>query len=262
MACVRPAPLHGWRRRVHTEHVWTTVVTIDVRGADLPAPDVAEVLRACAQFTHDVDSWFSPFRDDSAVCAIRRGELTEADAPAPVPEVLAECRRARDITSGVFDPWGSDTAGFDPSGYVKGWAAGRMAAMVTSAGFANVCVNAGGDVSCRGEQSPGHPWAVGIQHPARRDDVVRVVHARDNAVATSGRYERGEHIFDPTTGGSPRRMLDSATVVGPDAGLADALATALVIAGAYGVRFLREIPEYSAYLISGGRAQMFGPAFA
>ena len=54
-------------------------------------------------------------------------------------------------------------------------------------------------------------------------------------------------------------MLDSATVVGPDAGLADALATALVIAGAYGVRFLREIPEYSAYLISGGRAQMFGP---
>ena len=42
----------------------------------------------------------------------------------------------------------------------------------------------------------------------------------------------------------------------------DALATALVVAGAYGVRFLADLPEWSAYLVSGGRAQMIGPAFS
>lgn len=261
MTGVRAASLGGWQRRVHAEEVWTTVVTVDVRGPDLPKADVAAVLRSCAEFTHDVDRWLSPFRPDSAISAIRRGELTEADAPEAVVEVLAGCRRARDVTGGVFDPWHSGAGGgVDPSGYVKGWAADKMAAMVTAAGFENVCVNAGGDVTCRGEQAPGQPWAIGVQHPWQPDEVVTVVHIRDAAMATSGRYERGDHIVDPTDGAG-RRMLDSATVVGPDGGLADALATALVVAGAYGVRFLADLPGWSAYLVSGGTAQMIGPAF-
>ena len=276
---VRAAALGGWQRRVHAEQVWTTVVTIDVRGPDLAEADVAAVMRSCAEFTHDVDRWLSPFRPDSAISAISRGELAEVDAPEAVMEVLDGCRRARDLTGGVFDPWRSGTGGgVDPSGYVKGWAADQMAGMATAAGFGNVCVNAGGDVVCRGEQAPGQPWAIGVQHPWRRDEVVRVVHVRDGAVATSGRYERGNHIVDParhagsaqsmgeTEGGTRSRltggMLDSATVVGPDGGLADALATALVVAGAYGVRFLADLPEWSAYLVSGGRAQMIGPAFS
>lgn len=270
MTGVRAAALGGWQRRVHAEEVWTTVVTIDVRGPDLPEADVAAVLRSCAEFTHDVDRWLSPFREDSAISAISRGELAEADAPVAVMEVLDRCRRARDLTDGVFDPWrGGVGGGVDPSGYVKGWAADQMAAMVMAAGLENVCVNAGGDVVCRGEQAPGQAWAIGVQHPWRRDEVVRVVHVRDGAVATSGQYERGNHIVDPRHGVAARRAagsptphkLDSATVVGPDGGLADALATALVVAGAYGVRFLADLPEWSAYLVSGGKGQMIGPAF-
>ncbi|MDQ1249307.1 MAG: FAD:protein transferase [Actinomycetota bacterium] len=260
MTGIRPAPLQGWQRQVHTEHVWTTVVTIDVRGPDLPAARVTPLLRACAEFTHDVDRWLSPFRPDSAVSAINRGDLAERDAPAEVVAVLDGCRRARELTGGAFDPWHSGTGRVDPSGYVKGWAADCMAQMVTSAGFANVCVNAGGDITCRGEQAPGMPWAIGLQHPARPDEVVKVVHLRDAAVATSGRYERGDHIVDPALT-APRRMLDSATVVGPDGGLADALATALVVTGAYGVGFLPDTQAWSAYLVTAGRAQLTGPAF-
>jgi thiamine biosynthesis lipoprotein len=50
------------------------------------------------------------------------------------------------------------------------------------------------------------------------------------AVATSGTYERGARLIDPHSG-MPTTRAASATVVGPDLAMADALATALVIAG-------------------------------
>ncbi len=57
-----------------------------------------------------------------------------------------------------------------------------------------------------------------------------MVDVRNAAVATSGRYERGDHVVDPVTG-QPARAADSATVVGPDPGLADAAASAVLVAG-------------------------------
>ena len=39
-------------------------------------------------------------------------------------EVANLCADARDLTDGAFDPW-SVPGSFDPSGYVKGWAASR-----------------------------------------------------------------------------------------------------------------------------------------
>ena len=52
----------------------------------------------------------------------------------------------------------------------------------------------------------------------------------DAAVATSGRYERGDHVLDPRTG-LPATGLASVTVVGPDLAIADAYATAAVVLG-------------------------------
>ena len=49
------------------------------------------------------------------------------------------------------------------------------------------------------------------------------------AVATSGTYERGNHLVNPFT--STASSTASATVTGPDLSLADALATALAVAG-------------------------------
>jgi thiamine biosynthesis lipoprotein len=66
---------------------------------------------------------------------------------------------------------------------------------------------------------------------------------------------------DPRSG---RRQVcvDSATVVGPDAGLADALATAVLLRGAESVAWFAALPEYSLYLISGRSVSFAGPAFA
>jgi len=259
------AALEGWTRFVHAEQVWGTVVTFDVRGPEEIAESrsfasaAGAVVQEAVTFLHDVDSWFSTYRVDTPITALRNGLLELEDMPSVVHSVLDACRRARWLTRGVFDPW-AVPGGVDPSGYVKGWAADVAADLVVGRGFANVSVNAAGDVSCRGYQSPGRPWVVGIRHPDHADQIVRSVVALDEAVATSGCYERGEHIVDPRAG-SFSATLDSATVVGPDGGMADALATALVIAGAEGASWFAQLPGWSAYLVDGAEATFFGPAF-
>jgi len=254
----------SWARYSHAEPVWGTVVTFDVRGPadDTEAFDAVarEAIAEAVGFLHEVDAWFSTYRVDSPVTALRGGLLTMSDMPPVVVSVLDECWRLRGLTDGVFDPW-AVPGGVDPSGYVKGWAADVAADLVGAHELPNVSVNAGGDVTCRGEQAPGDPWVVGIRHPTRRDQVVRTVVALDEAVATSGRYERGEHILDPRTGRAADQ-LESATVVGPDGGMADALATALVVAGPRGSRWFADLPEWSAYLVADGAATYFGPAFS
>jgi thiamine biosynthesis lipoprotein len=266
VATVAFAGLDGWGRLVHAEHVWGTVVTIDVRGPGIGVGDGADDEPPCAaladavSFLHDVDAWFSTFRADSPITALRNGLHELSDMPTVVRDVLDDCERIRLLTNGVFDPW-AVPGGVDPSGYVKGWAADIVAEMLIATGYPNVCVNAAGDVACRGEQSPQTPWHVGIRHPGRADQVVRTIVAIDEAVATSGCYERGAHIMNPHARTS-EMQLDSATVVGPDGGVADALATALVIAGIDGAQWFAELPGWSAYLVASHQATFFGPAFS
>lgn len=247
-----------WQRRTHVEHVWGTVVTFDLRADELP-PDVDAILDDAAAYLHQVDAWFSTYRVDTPITMYRNGLIPLARTPQVVQDVLAACDRARLLTQGAFDPWAVQ-GGVDPSGYVKGWAADQVADQLVAAGVPNVSVNAAGDIACRGEQSPGLPWAIGILNPYDTQQVVQVVHVGDGAVATSGLYERGRHIRNPRTG-SDAVHYDSATVVGPDAGLADALATAALVEGPGAARWFAGLPEWSVYLIKDGQASFFGPAF-
>ena len=261
MSAVRLAGAGSWTRTVHAEEVWGTVVTIEVRG-EHPERDTVlpTVLAAACEWMHQVDRWFSTYRVDSDITALRNCLRTEDSMPPAVRSVLAACRQARRITGGVFDPW-SVPGGVDPSGYVKGWAAGAVADMLVAAGYPNVAVNAAGDLACRGEQAPGQAWAIGILDPADRSSVIEVVSLSDTTIATSGLYERGAHVLDPRTG-TRRVHYDSASVVGPDAGLADALATAVLIAGPACAAWFAALPGWSLYAVQGRTAQWFGPAFA
>ncbi len=247
-----------WQRRVHVEHVWGTAVTFDLRAPELPA-DYEDIVGDAVEYLHQVDAWFSTYRVDSPITMYRNGLITLDRTPAVVRDVLSACQQAKLLTGGAFDPW-AVRGGVDPSGYVKGWAAGQVALQLQAAGIPNVCVNAAGDIACRGEQSPGEPWAIGILNPYDTQQVVQVVRVRDGAVATSGLYERGHHVTDPRT----RRdevHYDSATVVGPDAGLADALATAALVEGPTTAAWFAGRPAWSVYLVKDGQASFFGPAF-
>jgi thiamine biosynthesis lipoprotein len=255
---VKFASLEGWVRETHAEEVWGTVVTFDVRGAALDDGARASINEAVG-FLHQVDEWFSTYRVDSPITALRNGLRSFEQMPEIVQQVLDNCAYIRDLTNGVFDPW-SVAGGVDPSGYVKGWAADIAADLIAAAGYSNVSVNAAGDVSCRGFQSPEKPWVVGIRHPEHALEVIKTASVLNGAIATSGEYERGAHILNPRTK-DHSMALTSATVVGPDGGMADALATAFVIAGAEGVNWFAGLPDWSAYLVQGETAQFFGPAF-
>jgi thiamine biosynthesis lipoprotein len=76
----------------------------------------------------------------------------------------------------------------------------------------------------------GAPWSVGIRHPRRDGALIDSLRVSNQAVCTSGDYERPGHILDPANR-QPASAVASATVVAPSAMLADALATAAFVLG-------------------------------
>ena len=96
--------------------------------------------------------------------------------------------------------------------------------------YRDFCIDAGGDIYFGGRNPRGEPWRVGIRHPRNRDELVDRLQVSDRAVCTSGDYERGAHILDPRDSTAVLRVA-SATVVAPNAMLADALATAAFVLG-------------------------------
>ena len=237
------------------ERMLGTAVGIDVRDRDVDPLALDEA------FAHlrDVEARFSTYRDESEVSRLARGELSEAGCSADVRYVLALCENLRETSGGYFDIQraGRD-GGLDPSGLVKGWSIEGAGEILDRAGGRNFSINAGGDVIARGEPAPGRPWRVGIRHPELADRLAAVLEVRDLAVATSGAYERGEHIRDPHTG-RPPRGLRSVTVVGPSLTYADAYATTAFAMGPDGLAWVARHPGYGVYGITGDGSVRFTP---
>lgn len=106
--------------------------------------------------------------------------------------------------------------------------------------FADVYVEAGGDVYVHGRNPSGGPWRIGIQHPRAQGLLAHTLEVTDTAVCTSGDYERQGHILDARTR-QPVAGLASVTVVAPTAMAADGLSTAAMVLGPErGLAFIRE----------------------
>lgn len=213
-------------RRV--EQVMGLPVSVDVRGGqDAPVDDAVD--RAFA-WLREVDARFSPFRADSEVSRLDRGELAPDEVSPDLAHVLALCEHYRAATGGAFRVR-LPGRGLDPCAVVKGWAVQRAAELLAASGASRLVVNAGGDVA-----AVGGPWRIGVRHPERADRFCAVLEGRDFAVATSARYERGDHILDGRTG-RPVTDLLSLTVVAPTLTVADATATAAFALGREGVEW-------------------------
>jgi thiamine biosynthesis lipoprotein len=239
-------------QRVRTRaeiQVWGTVVFVDVASEAVSLEQLNAGIEKVRDFVAEVDTVFSTYKSGSVISKLRKGEISIADCQPDVQEVWNACSVAREITGGSFDPW-CVNGGFDPSGYVKGWAADKCINILKVYGAENIQINAAGDLSLAGGFNNWQPWSIGIRHPEHADQIVKVFELTDGAIATSGTYEKGAHIKDPHTGliaiGSR-----SATVCGPDGGLADALATALIVSGKEGAIWFGkpELAQYSAWVI-------------
>lgn len=126
---------------------------------------------------------------------------------------------------------------FDFGAFAKGVAVDRAIDILKKHGINNAIVNGGGDLRAIGSKN-GTPWRVGVRHPQGKGVLAAIAISGDESVFTSGNYERYRehegvrypHILDPRTG-QPVDGITSVTVIHPDGGVADAAATALVVAG-------------------------------
>jgi len=122
-------------------------------------------------------------------------------------------------------------------GIAKGYAVEQGARILRAAGIEHALLNAGGDTRVIGDRR-GQPWIIGIRHPRLEDEVATRLPIVDEAISTSGDYERFfeedgrryHHILNPATG-EPTETLLSATIIGPDATMTDALATTVFVLG-------------------------------
>jgi thiamine biosynthesis lipoprotein len=127
--------------------------------------------------------------------------------------------------------------GIDPGGIGKGLAADIVADELIQLGARGVLVDIGGDISCRGEGPQDGRWVVDVAHPFRDEPILHLA-LTDVAIATSSCLRRRwgpesslHHIVDPRTGRPTATRLVMAAVIDAEAWRAEALATAVIVAG-------------------------------
>lgn len=152
----------------------------------------------------------------------------------------------------------------DLGGIAKGYTVENSIQLLKKMGIRHALVSAGGDTRLLGDKA-GRPWLVAIKHPRAEDKQVAQLPLVDQAISTSGDYERYfiedgkryHHILDPKTGQSPTELM-SVSVIGPDATQTDALSTTLFVLGLeQGMQLIEQIPEYEAVFIRSDRQMFF-----
>ena len=126
----------------------------------------------------------------------------------------------------------------------QGYSCDVVARVLDGWGSENYMVSLGGELVCRGLSARGDEWRVWIDRPqdgnndsgVLKQDVITIT---DCSLVTSGNYrkfyvvdgQKYSHTIDPNTGRPVTHDLLSATVLAEDGATADALATALMVAG-------------------------------
>lgn len=132
-----------------------------------------------------------------------------------------------------------DNAQIDLGGIAKGYTSSQVAKIYEDCGVESGVISLGGNVQAIGTKVDGSRWKVGIQSPNDSMDMVGTYEAKDEAVITSGGYERYfeengktyHHILDPATGKPTEKDLISVTVISKDGTKADCLSTTLFVLG-------------------------------
>ncbi len=136
----------------------------------------------------------------------------------------------------------------DTGGILKGYAVDLSMERIKELGITDALINGGGNIRVIGKNVNGETWKIGVQNPRVSGEIIGVLSLDNEAVATSGDYQRYfyyknvryHHIIDPSTG-KPARKAISATVICPDAVTADAYSTAVFVMGKEkGLKFLNK----------------------
>ncbi len=149
----------------------------------------------------------------------------------------------------------------DLGAIAKGYITDRIADFMRQRGVESGFLNFGGNVLAIGGKPDGTDWNIGIQDPRglQQQAVVGAVPVRDQAVVTSGIYERGfdldgvryHHILDTATGWPVQNELAGVSIIAPDAFDADTLSTAVFAMGMEkGTAFIESLDGIEAIFVT------------
>lgn len=150
------------------------------------------------------------------------------------------------------------------SSLADGCVCDMLARMLESKGITNYMIDFGGEIRVKGVNPRGENWRLGITKPiddatGLTQEIEQIVHFdRPMGMATSGNYRnfyikdgrKYAHTIDPREGCPVQRDILGATVIAPEAMVADAYATACMVLGSEGARRLKaQVPEIEYFLI-------------
>ncbi|WP_312470412.1 FAD:protein FMN transferase [Neobacillus sp.] len=225
----------------------------------------SELMQACQIIGTPVE--ISPFLFEPLLLAIEIAKLTDGLFDPTVGKVMEENGFNRHyLTGDLMESPSSDSVSFhdivldlrartltlkkplviDLGAVAKGFAIDLAVNELKE--FAGFVVNAGGDLFAGGVDEKGNPWKIGIQHPLQKDEIMNTIEISDEAICTSGSYERRSpnrpdlhHLMNPKTKHSPNELI-SCSVIAPFAMMADAFSTASFLLGANkGKRLIEEL---------------------
>lgn len=132
-----------------------------------------------------------------------------------------------------------DDVQVDLGGIAKGFTSDRMMQVFSENGVTSGIISLGGNVQALGTKPDGSRWRVAVQDPENSEENFAVVEIEDEAVITSGGYQRYfeqdgtiyHHIIDPRTGTPADSGVVSSTIISHDGTLSDGLSTSLFIMG-------------------------------
>jgi thiamine biosynthesis lipoprotein len=138
------------------------------------------------------------------------------------------------------------------NGIAQGYITDRITEILGNEGFENAMIELG-ETRALGTAPDGQPFSVALVSPFAPATVERNLPLSHRALSVSAGYgmtfaEGRHHIFDPQTGASPHQLAQVA-VLSPKAISADALSTAIYVAGEARAReLLAAYPGSSAIL--------------
>ena len=120
--------------------MWGTVISIQIPASSDLESAFIEACNQAESFYAEIDLQFSTFKSDSEVSKLRSGTIEITGASPEMKLVWNKCLELRELTHRAFDPW-AVPGGFDPSGYVKGWAAEESLQFFDERGIKHIQIN-------------------------------------------------------------------------------------------------------------------------
>lgn len=216
------------------------VYALNNRDVFKVSDDVSELIKRGKEIFQETDGLF----DDTIYPVMQLWGFSTGEYHVPTKKEVRNVLALVDGEKVEVDNAGCVTLGenqqIDLGGIAKGYTGQKLTELFKSYDISSALVSLGGNIQAIGTKPDGSSWKVGIRDPkGGQQDYIGVLSVKDEAVVTSGGYERyfeenGKtyiHIIDPRTGFPVEGDLLSVTIVSEDGTLADGMSTALYIMG-------------------------------